>query len=195
MTSRYGVADALFTSTQQKVLALLFGQSDRSFFATELIALAGAGSGAVQRELTRLSESGLITVRMVGNQKHFQANKQSPIFNEVRQIVGKTFGLSKPLRDALQPIEEAIQLAIIYGSVAKKIDTASSDIDLLIISDSLTLEDVFKALEPAEQRIGRQINPNLLTVDEYDLRRNESDSFINRIFEEEIICLIGNMDE
>jgi len=134
MTSRYGVADALFTSTQQKVLALLFGQPDRSFFATELIALAGAGSGAVQRELTRLSESGLITVRMVGNQKHFQANKQSPIFNEVRQIVGKTFGLSKPLRDALQTIEEAIQLAIIYGSVAKKIDTASSDIDLLIIS-------------------------------------------------------------
>ena len=195
MTSRYGVADALFTSTQHKVLALLFGQSDRSFFATELIALAGAGSGAVQRELTRLSESGLITVRMVGNQKHFQANKHSPIFNEVRQIVGKTFGLSKPLRDALQPIEEAIQLAIIYGSVARKIDTASSDIDLLIISDSLTLEDVFKALEPAEQRIGRQINPNLLTVDEYDLRRNESDSFINRIFEEEIICLIGNIDE
>ena len=195
MTSRYGVADALFTSTQQKVLALLFGQSDRSFFATELIALAGAGSGAVQRELTRFSESGLITVRMVGNQKHFQANKHSPIFNEVRQIVGKTFGLSKPLRDALQPIEEAIQLAIIYGSVARKIDTASSDIDLLIISDSLTLEDVFKALEPAEQRIGRQINPNLLTVDEYDLRRNESDSFINRIFEEEIICLIGNIDE
>jgi len=195
MTSRYGVADALFTSTQQKVLALLFGQPDRSFFATELIALAGAGSGAVQRELTRLSESGLITVRMVGNQKHFQASKQSPIFNEVRQIVGKTFGLSKPLRDALQPIEEAIQLAIIYGSVAKKIDTASSDIDLLIISDSLTLEDVFRALEPAEQRIGRQINPNLLTVDEYDLRRNESDSFINRIFEEEIICLIGNIDE
>ena len=189
------MADALFTSTQQKVLALLFGQPDRSFFATELIALAGAGSGAVQRELTRLSESGLITVRMVGNQKHFQASKQSPIFNEVRQIVGKTFGLSKPLRDALQPIEEAIQLAIIYGSVAKKIDTASSDIDLLIISDSLTLEDVFRALEPAEQRIGRQINPNLLTVDEYDLRRNESDSFINRIFEEEIICLIGNIDE
>jgi len=195
MTSRYGVADALFTSTQQKVLALLFGQPDRSFFATELIRLADAGSGAVQRELSRLSESGLVTVRMVGNQKHFQANQQSPIFNEVRQIVGKTFGLSKLLRDALQPIEKAIKLAFIYGSVAKNSDTASSDIDLLVISDSLTLENLFKTLESAEQRIGRQINPTLLTVQEFDSRREATDSFINRVLEGEIIQLVGNSDE
>ena len=192
---RYGVADALFTSTQQKVLALLFGQPDRSFFATELIALAGAGSGAVQRELFRLSESGLVTIRKVGNQKHFQANQRSPIFNEVRQIVGKTFGLSVLLREALQPVESAINLAAIYGSFAKKRDTALSDIDLLIISDSLTLEDLFKILEPAERRIGRQISPNLLSVDEFDRRRIETDSFITRILDGEIIWLIGSIDE
>jgi predicted nucleotidyltransferase len=194
MTSRYGVADALFTSTQQKVLALLFGQPDRSFFATELISLAGAGSGAVQRELARLSESGLVTVRMVGNQKHFQANQQSPIFKEVRQIVDKTFGLSGPLRDALQPIEQEIRLALIYGSVPRKSDIASSDIDLLIISNSLTLEEVFKALEPFEIQIGRPINPTLLTDEEFSLRRNQPDSFINRILEGELILLIGSLD-
>ena len=84
---RQGIADALFTATQQKVLTLLFGQPERSFYASEIIALAGAGSGAVQRELKRLSESGLLTVCRIGNQKHFQANKQSPIFDEIKQIV------------------------------------------------------------------------------------------------------------
>ena len=109
----FGVADALFTSTRQKVLAILFGQPNRSFFATELISLAGAGSGAVQRELARLSESGLLTVHKVGNQKHYQANHESPIFNEVQQIVSKTFGMSVPLRDALQPIKDIIELAVV----------------------------------------------------------------------------------
>ena len=195
MSSRCGVADALFTSTQQKVLAILFGQPDRSFFATELISLAGAGSGAVQRELARLSESGLLTVRKIGNQKHFQANHDSPIFNEVQQIVSKTFGLSAPLKDALQPIENVIKLAVIFGSVARKADTATSDIDLMVISDSLTLEDLFKALEPAEQHFRRQINPILLTVDEFDRRRNEGDSFVNRLLDGEIMVLIGRIDE
>ena len=195
MTSRYGVADALFTSTQQKVLAILFGQPDRSFFATELISLAGAGSGAVQRELARLSESGLLTVHKVGNQKHFQANHESPIFNEVRQIVSKTFGLATPLKDALQPIEDIIKLALVFGSVAGKTDTATSDIDLMVISDSLTLEDLFKALEPAEKHFRRQINPILLTVDEFDRRKNEKDSFINRVLDGELIILIGNINE
>lgn len=88
---------ALFSNTQQRVLGLLFGQPQRSFFATELIGLSGGGSGAVQRELKRLDESGLVTVRRVGNQKHYQANPQSPIFAELCGIVHKTLGLAEPL--------------------------------------------------------------------------------------------------
>ncbi len=195
MNPRYGVADALFTSTQQKVLAILFGQPDRSFFATELISMAGAGSGAVQRELTRLSESGLLTVRMIGNQKHFQANHESPIFNEVRQIVSKTFGLAAPLKEALLPIEDRIKLAVIYGSIAKKTDTVASDIDLMVISNSLSLEDLFKALEPAEQHFHRQINPILLTVDEFNRRKSDKDSFVSRVLAKDTVVLIGRIDE
>src|SRR5688572_30206151 len=87
-----GLADALFSSTQQRVLALLFGQPHRSFFATELIDLVRAGSGAVQRELQRLEASGLVTVSRLGNQKHFKANESAPIFSELRSIVLKTAG-------------------------------------------------------------------------------------------------------
>lgn len=93
--SRTGIADALFSATQQRVLALLFGQPERSFFTNELIGLVGAGSGAVQREVRRLVESGLVTVTRLGSQKHYQANPAAPIFEELRGIVTKTLGTSR----------------------------------------------------------------------------------------------------
>ena len=102
------LADALFSTTQQRLLGLLFGQSDRSFYATELIALAGAGSGAVQRELARLEQSGLVTVRRIGAQKHYQANADSPIYEELRGIARRTVGLADPLRKALAPLSSKI---------------------------------------------------------------------------------------
>ncbi len=129
---RTSLAAALFSNTQQRVLAFLFGQPQRSYFATELIRLAGGGSGAVQRELKRLDESGLVTVTRLGNQKHYQANPESPIFAELCGIVQKTVGLAEPLREVLLPFADNITAAFVFGSVAKRSDTAGSDIDLLI---------------------------------------------------------------
>src|SRR5512134_3072217 len=121
------LVDALFSATQQRVLAFLFGQPERSFFATELIGLVGAGSGAVQRELARLAQSGLVTVTRVGNQKHYQANPRSPIFAELREITQKAVGLAEPLREALAPLALRIAAAFVFGSVARRSDTAASD--------------------------------------------------------------------
>src|SRR5688572_33233833 len=106
-----GIAGALFSTTQQRLLALLFGQPDRSFFANELIALAGGGSGGVQRELARLAKSELVTVSRVGTQKHFQANPRSPIFSELCSISQKTVGIVEPLREALSPLAKRITAA------------------------------------------------------------------------------------
>ena len=147
------LADALFTRTQQRVLGLLFGQPARSFYATELIGLAGIGSGAVQRELARLVRSGLVTVRSLGNQRHYQANPDAPLFAELCGIVLKTVGLADPLREVLQPLAGQIDAAFVFGSVAKRQDTAASDIDLMVISDSLSYGDIFAALEAAEARL------------------------------------------
>src|SRR5947207_10966962 len=146
-SSRKSLADALFTKTQQRVLRLLFGQPDRSFYASELIRDGGTGSGAAQRELARLEESGLIVARRIGNQKHYQPSAASPLFSELRNIVLKTVGLAEPLRDALKPVVSSIRAAFVYGSVAKATDQASSDIDLMVVSDSLTYGDVFSALD------------------------------------------------
>ena len=157
------IAGALFTTTQQRVPGLLFGQPERSFFTKELIDLAGSGSGAVQRELHRLVESGLIRQASVGNQKHYQANPDAPIFDELRSIISKTIGVATVLREALIGLSGNLLLALLYGSTARGGATAHSDIDLLLVSDSLTLEQVYSALEPAEKRLGRPINPTLYT--------------------------------
>src|SRR4030081_2131411 len=107
------LADALFSTTQQRLLGLLFGQPDRSFYATELIKRLGAGSGAVQRELARLEESGLVSVSRVGTQKHYQANPDSPLFAELCGIVQKTVGIAEPLRSALKKLAPRIVAAFV----------------------------------------------------------------------------------
>lgn len=188
---RVSLAGALFSSTQQRVLGLLFGQPQRTFFATEVIARVGAGSGAVQRELKKLADSGLVTVTRVGNQKHYQANPASPIYRELCSLVRKTVGLAEPLRQALEPEREAIRLALIYGSVAKGRDTAASDVDLLIVSDSLTLEHLYRLLRDAEQSLGRKINPTLYTSKEFRRRQEEGNPFLQRVLAGETLPLIG----
>jgi predicted nucleotidyltransferase len=186
------LGNALFTSTQQRVLAWLFGQPDRSFFANELINLTAAGSGAVQRELKRLGDSGLVTVQRRGNQKHFQANPAAPIFAELCGIVQKTFGLASPLRQALEPLTDQIDAAFIYGSVAKQSDTASSDIDLLILSENLSYADVMSALATVESRLGRRINPTLYTKAEFNRRILEDNAFVTRVLAQQKIWLKGS---
>jgi predicted nucleotidyltransferase len=191
---RTSLSDALFTKTQQRVLGLLFGQPDRSFFATEVIALTKSGSGAVQRELRRLSDSGLAVVTKVGNQTHFQANPAAPVFAELRGIVLKTVGVVEPLKAALAFLARDIELAIVYGSVAKRTDTAFSDVDLLIVSDTLTLEKAYSALAAAERRIARKINVTLYTSEEFRRRRKEGHAFLSRVLAEEWLLLMGDPD-
>ena len=189
-----GLADALFTTTQQRVLGCLFGQPDRSFFSSELIKLTGAGSGAVQRELQQLTDSGLLTTSKVGNQKHYQANAQAPIYEELCGIVRKTFGLAGPLQEALQPLAEKIEAAFVFGSVAKKSDTAASDIDLLLISDELAYSDLFLALDAVSAQLGRTVNPTLFTRKELMRKHKDGESFVRRVMEQPKLWVIGDAD-
>ena len=137
LSDSYPLADALFPKVRQRVLAVLFGTPDRSFYANEVIALAQSGTGAVQRELAGLSEAGLLTVSKQGNQKHYQANASAPVFAELRGLVLKTMGLADVLRTALAPLAAQIDAAFIYGSVARQQDTAQSDVDVMIVSSTL----------------------------------------------------------
>lgn len=189
-----GLASALFTATQQRVLGILFGQPDRSFMQQELIERASGGSGAVRRELARLAESGLVIATTVGKQKHFQVNPSSPIFRELRGIVMKTVALADPLRAALRPLTKQVDLALVYGSVARGEDRAQSDIDLLVVAEDLQLEELFARLGRAERTLGRTIHPTLYTRTEFQQRRSES-SFLKKVLAGPHLMLIGNVDD
>lgn len=195
VADRTSMADALFSTTQQRVLALLFGQPERSFFTNELIGLAGAGSGAVQREVRRLAESGLVTVTRVGNQKHYQANRAAPIFQELHALAVKILGPAEALREALAQLGQSVRLALLYGSVAGRSDHAHSDIDLLIVADELTLEAVYTLLGPVEERLGRTVSPTLYTTAEFRARRDRGSTFLARVLTGEFILLTEDRDD
>jgi predicted nucleotidyltransferase len=187
------IADALFSRTQQRVLGILFGEPERSFFANEIFQRADSGRGTVQRELERLLASGLVTVRQVGNQKHYQADADSPVFRELRSILLKTTRLADPIQAALRPLRKRIALALIYGSVARGEDTARSDVDLLVVSDDLLLEELLSRLEKAERDVGRPIHPTLYTRAEFSNRRRNN-AFVKKVLAGPVIPLIGSVD-
>ena len=191
---RRPLADALFTKTQQRALGILFGRPDRTFFLRELIEAAGSGSGAMQRELARLEESGLVTVSRIGSQKHYQANHDAPIFEEVRGIVTKTVGLADPLRTALRSLGKRVVLGLVFGSMARGDARAESDIDLLVVADGLTLEELFARLGPAEKKLGRKIHPTLYTSQEFARRRKIGNPFLRKVLAGKHIAVIGTQD-
>jgi predicted nucleotidyltransferase len=190
-----GLADALFTPVQQRVLGLLFGQSQRRFQSGELIRLAGSGTGTVHRLLTRLAAVGLVTTHRVGNQKHYQANAASPVFSELAGLVRKTVGLVAPLQAALAPLADQIVAAFVYGSIAKGTDRADSDIDLMVIADALDYAALYAALPAVEEALARPVNPSLMTRAEWRRKRSETDGFAARIAAQPRLFVLGSDDD
>jgi predicted nucleotidyltransferase len=195
MGPKASLGDALFSGVQQRVLGALFAAPDKSFYRNELMRLTGSGKGALQRELDRLAQAGLVTVREVGNQKHYQANGAAPIFDELRGIVVKTFGVADVLRKALRPLAKGIRVAFVYGSVAKRTDTARSDIDLFVVSEKLQYADLFEHLLAAEKALGRKVNPTVHSPAELARKRKAGESFVTRVLEQPKIFILGGEDE
>lgn len=189
------IADALFSRTQQRLLGLLFGQPQHSFYLKELIERAGMGRGTVQRELARLEASGLVSVKKVGNQKHFQANPSSPVFTELRGLAIKTFGMVDVIREALVPFDKAIECAFIYGSVAKSEDTASSDIDLFVVSESVAYSELMSVLAEAGETLGREINPSIYARQDIRNKIRDKNAFLTRVMEQPKMWVKGSADD
>lgn len=188
------VASALFTPVQQRVLGLLFGQPDRRFQSAELIRLAGSGTGAVHRQLQRFVEAGLVAVSQEGNQKYYSARKDAPVFPELHGLVVKTVGVIEPLRAALAPVAGDIDLAFVFGSIAKGSERAGSDVDLLVVTDDLAYADIYSALAPAERTLARTIHPTVFTRAEWKKKRTRRDSFAARVTAQPRLFVIGSDD-
>lgn len=185
------ISKALFSDSQSRVFRWVFGQPERGYHLNELRRLTGLGSASLQRELGKLAAAGLVRSEKVGNMRRFQANTESPVYEELAALTRKTLGAQPLLQQALAPLKSKLDLAFVYGSIAKGTDTAKSDIDVMVVGEDLLLSDVLKLLLPVESQLGRKINPTLYTPAEYKRRRAQKGSFLNRVLAQPVIPLIG----
>jgi predicted nucleotidyltransferase len=186
------IGDALFTTTQQRVIGLLFGNPERSFYTNEISRWVQVGKGSTTRELEKLHSAGLLTAIRQGNQIHYQANPESPVYPELVGLVRKTFGIADHLRVELLPFANQIQRAFIYGSVAKGTANTSSDIDLMLIGEGVSYSEVMERMIPLEEMLGRPINPTLYTPSDWKAKLATGNSFVTRVAEQEKIDIIGS---
>lgn len=186
------LSSALFSKVQQRVLALIFSHPQRSFYCSEIVRNVRSGVGAVERELSKLERSGLVSIERIGNQKHYRANQAAPIFEELRGLVEKTVGLAEPIKKALEPYAAAIESAFVYGSVAKGTDTARSDIDLMVIGDDLNYSDLYTAVQNIENKLRRRVHPLFLTSEDWRRRTSDNASVFSKISRSAKIFIIGS---
>jgi DNA-binding transcriptional ArsR family regulator len=177
------IGNALFPKTRQRVLAILYGTPEHSYYRNEIIRRAGVGRGAVSRELSGLSLAGIITETRQGNQIHYQANPNCPIFDDLRGIVIKSFGVVDVLQESLADILSLMFEAFVYGSIAKGTDRGDSDIDLMILSDELTYSEVMQHLEPAGRQLHRVINPTIYSIEEFENKRGTK-NFLKNVMDQ-----------
>ena len=189
------IGDALFTKTQQKVLGLLYGKPERSFYTNEIVRSANMGRGTVHRELERMVSAGLLVTSRTGNQQHYQANTECPVYNELLGIVRKSFGIVDLIKTAIKPIDSNIILSFIYGSIAKAQETTGSDIDLFIASNTLEYADVMNILPDSEQMLSRTINPTVYTIRQIRKKLKDKNAFMTRILEQPKLWVKGSEDD
>jgi hypothetical protein len=182
---------ALFTRTQRQLLSLFFGYPDRSYYANEVVRKAGVGTGSVQRELARMTATGLLTVSAIGNQRHYQANRDSPIFPELRSIVIKTYGIVDQVGRALHALPGRIQLALLYETEP---DSRGSNIHLLLVTDDLLQADVTEHMAATGKRLGRDIQPLLMNSADFERQRRQQDTPLGVILRRPKVLLIGTLE-
>jgi predicted nucleotidyltransferase len=185
-----GLADVLFGQSRGGVLALLFGNSEKSFYTREIANMIGASVGAVAPQLTALASVGLLVASKSGNQVYYQANRKSPIFEEMKGLVAKTVGIHQQLQSAFEPLSSRIVVAFIYGSMAKHQETAESDVDLMVVGD-VQLDELLEHLAKVEKQIGRPINPTIHSVTEFSTKLSSGSHFVSSVVRGEKIFIIG----
>ena len=188
----FSLSDALFSKVQQRVLALIFSHPERSFYTSEIVRNVDSGVGAVERELSKLEGSALVSTERIGNQKHYRANQASPIFEELRGLVEKTVGLAEPIKKSLEPYADAIKSAFVYGSVAKGADTAHSDIDLMVIGDDLNYSDLYTAAQNVESKLRRKVHPLFLSPEDWHRKTSDKGSVFSKISHSPKLFIIGS---
>src|SRR5262249_20957768 len=185
---------ALFGKTRRAILALLYGHPDESYYLREVVRSASSGQGAVQRELQRLTEGGILRRVLRGRHVYYEANRQCPIFHELHGLVVKTVGVADVVREALGGLQNQIKIAFLFGSIARGEARPGSDVDLLVVG-APSFGDVVAALAPAQERLGRDLNPTVYPVAEFRRKMGEGHHFLRTVLQGPKVFLVGDEHE
>lgn len=186
--------DLLFGSYRRHVLGLLLLRPEDSLHVREISRLTGVPAGSLHRELRALTGAGLLLREPAGNQVRYRANRASPIYPQLAELFRKTAGLVDLLRDALSPLAQRIKAAFVFGSMAQGTETATSDVDLFVIG-KVKFADVVGALLPLRQRLGREINPVVMSEADFAAQRRRKDRFLKTVLGEAKLFVIGAADD
>jgi len=182
--------NALFGKAQRAVLALLFGHPHRDFYLSEIMSYARTGASQVQKELRDLTAAGLLVKERRGRQVYYRANREAPIFDELKRIVTKTFGVADVIRALLDPFRSRIELAFLYGSLARGEETAASDVDLFIAGE-VGVSDLATGLVAAEAELRRKVSPTIYGRDEFTAKLRSGHPFLGQVVAGPKIFLVG----
>ncbi len=188
------LAVTLFGKTRRAVLGLLYTHADEAFYLREIARMAGAGLGAVQRDLRALCEATIVRRHTRGRQVYYQANRDCPVFGELKGLIVKTAGAADVIRAALGPLIERIELALIHGSVARGSERTSSDVDVLVVGE-VTFAEVVAALQAAQRTLGREVNPAVYPPAEFRAKLGTGNPFLRRVVSGDSIQVIGDPRE
>lgn len=183
----------LFGAYRRQVLGLLLLRPDESFYVREIERLTGVPAGSLHRELKQLTEAGLLTRTASGSQVLYQAVRTCPIFEELAGIFRKTAGMADVLREALEPHRDAIEFALVFGSVARGEESSESDVDVLVVG-KIAFSKVVAVMAATQPRLMREVNPVVMSGQNFRSKRTGNDRFITRILAEPKIMLMGSLD-
>jgi len=193
-SARPQLVELLFGAYRRRILSLLLLHPEESFYVREIGRLTGVPAGSLHREVRLLADAGLLLRTVAGNQVRYQVERACPIYEELAGIFRKTVGLADVLREALAPLGAAVRLAFVYGSVAQGKEGPTSDVDVMVVG-SAPFSRVVEALLPTRDRLRREVNPAVMTPEEFRAKREARDRFVSRIVREPKIILIGDLRE
>lgn len=188
------IATHLLGRTRSAVLGTLLLHPEDSLHVHELARRTGASAGSLHRELRALAELGVLLRQEIGRQVHYRANPASPVFAELAGLLRKTAGLADVLRDALLPLGKKVALAFVFGSVAAGSERPSSDVDLMVLG-SASFADLARALAPAQEALGREVNPTVMAPREFARKLTAKEGFALSVAKGSRVWLIGGEDD
>lgn len=186
--------DALLPKTRQGILAAALLRPEKAWYVSELARWMKVPPSSLQRELHDLTKAGILKSHRQGRMVYYQADSRSPLFPELRGLLLKTAGLVDVLADALKPLARKITFALIYGSVASATEKSDSDIDLMVVG-TLTPMELSLPLRKARDLLGREINPTVYSLAEFEKKRLSKDHFLTHVLDKPKLFVLGNSDD